>query len=187
MITSPKPNVLLWFDSSSSIAGLNCIYSILVYSYQTVGALIDYPQRIRVCLSIWIQYLLDCMSVSKFYHLSPHPPLFSSGTEFQIIGPRPEYPQTTVDKGASAFEFRLWLIACVSANFIICLHIFYVCLVVGKFSNSDCQYRQTNKPTVHAWIVVHCACLLRIVLVMVNCFFSLIHMINNVFINVAHL
>ena len=84
-----------------------------------------------------------------------------------------------------------------SANFVIVLIVlsvvlFYVCLIVlclivGKFSNSDCQYRQTNKPTIHACIVVHCACLLPIVLVMVNCFFSLIHMINNVFINVARL
>ena len=45
---------------------------------------------------------------------------------------------------------------------------------------SDCQYRQTNKPTIHARIVVHCACLLPIVLVMVNCSFSLIQRINKV-------
>ena len=61
-------------------------------------------------------YLIACVCVSKFYHLSPHPPLFSSGTEFQIIGPRPEYPQTTVDKGASAFEFRLYLIVCLCVS-----------------------------------------------------------------------
>ena len=45
---------------------------------------------------------------------------------------------------------------------------------------SDCQYRQTNKPTIHARIVVHCACLLPNVLVMVNCSFSLIQRINKV-------
>ena len=106
-------------------------------------------------------------------------------------------------KGGLSFWIRLclfiYLIACQqilslvsTSSYVFSVVLFYVCLIVlclivGKFSNSDCQYRQTNKPTVHAWIVVHCACLLRIVLVMVNCFFSLIHMINNVFINVAHL
>ena len=98
-------------------------------------------------------YLIDCLSVSKFYH-----------------------------KVASAFELVLLDFVVL---FYVCLIV--LCLIVGKFSNSDCQYRQTNKPTIHACIVVHCACLLPIVLVMVNCFFSLIHMINNVFINVAHL
>ena len=73
----------------------------------------------------------------------------------------------------------------------VCLIVF--CLIVGKFSNSDCQYIQTNKPTIHAFIVLNCACLLPIVLVMVSCSFSLIYqfyqfyqfLIN--FINVARL
>merc|ERR1711867_190254 len=66
------------------------------------------------------------------------------------------------------------LFCSLSANFLIFLLIivlsvvlFYVCLIVlclivGKFSNSDCQYKQTNKPTIHTCIVVHCACLLPI-------------------------
>ena len=37
------------------------------------------------------------------------------------IGPRPEYPQTTVEKGASAFELDF-----------VCL---IVCLFVSKYSN----------------------------------------------------
>jgi len=41
-----------------------------------IGPLSDYPQRIRVCLSCWIQYsLFDCLFVGKYYHFSPHPPL----------------------------------------------------------------------------------------------------------------
>ena len=39
-----------------------------------------------------------------------------------IIGPRPEYPQTTVDKVASAFELDfVYLIDCLSANILISL------------------------------------------------------------------
>jgi len=92
----------------------------------------------------------------------------------------------------SSFSRLFFVLCSLSANFLIFLLIivlsvvlFYVCLIVlclivGKFSNSDCQYRQTNKPTIHACIVVHCACLLPIVLVMVNCSFSLIQRINKV-------
>merc|ERR1712082_179103 len=99
----------------------------------------------------------------------------------------------------SSFSRLFFVLCSLSANFLIFLLIivlsvvlFYVCLIVlclivGKFSNSDCQYKQTNKPTIHACIVVHCACLLPIVLVMVNCSFSQIQRINKVFLNVARL
>ena len=50
-------------------------------TWNKIGPLSDYPQRIRVCLSLWIQCVLDCFLVSKYYHFSPHPPLFSSATE----------------------------------------------------------------------------------------------------------
>ena len=44
-------------------------------NYIGIGPLSHCPQRIRVCLSIWIQTLLDCLLVGKFSHFSPHPPL----------------------------------------------------------------------------------------------------------------
>ena len=119
--------------------------------------------------------------------------------QFLLLARSPDDPQRI--RVASVFE--LFLVLC---------SLFFV----GKFSNSsphpplnkilfykiktslckegrwgrylsDCQYRQTNKPTIHARIVVHCACLLPIVLVMVNCSFSLIQRINKVFLNVARL
>ena len=37
------------------------------------------------------------------------------GKEYATVGPRPEYPQTTVEKGASAFELDfVYLIDCLS-------------------------------------------------------------------------
>ena len=47
---------------------------------------------------------------------------------FEIIGPLPDYPQTTVDKVASVIEFIDYLIVCLSANIIIYLLIL-LCLL----------------------------------------------------------
>merc|ERR1711873_394040 len=66
---------------------------------------LEYPQRIRV-VSVFETCVLDCLFVGKYYHLSPHPPLspLLRNSKKLAVGPRPEYPQTTVDKVASAFE-----------------------------------------------------------------------------------
>ena len=60
--------------------------------YCIVGPLPDYPQTTvdKVASVIeFIDYLIVCLSVSKYYHFSPHPPL----SPLVLIGPLPDYPQ----------------------------------------------------------------------------------------------
>ena len=134
----------------------------------------EYPQRIRVAsvfelldCSLEANFLIFLLLTSSCIVLSPLCLLF-----LKLLARSPDDPQRS--RVVSVFELLS-----------VCL--FVLCLIVGKFSNSDCQYRQTNKPTIHSCIVVHCACLLPIVLVMVNCSFSLIQRINKVVLNVARL
>ena len=51
----------------------------------TIGPRPEYPQttvdKVAPAFEYFI-YLLDCLLVGKFYHISPHPPMFSSAMEF---------------------------------------------------------------------------------------------------------
>ena len=66
-----------------------------IWLYKNIGPLPDYPQttvdKVASVIELDFVYLIDCVSVGKYYHFSPHPPLSPlvlNSKKFAVMNPK---------------------------------------------------------------------------------------------------